>query len=64
MGMRVRAQGKQGGHVKGVTPLKLVGGGGGSGGGGAAGSMTPSGAGSRLLLPLFVRPPKEPDSAL
>ncbi len=46
--------------MKGLTPLKLAG----LGGAGSSGGVsTPAGAGSRLLLPLFVRPPKEPGSA-
>ncbi len=51
------------GAGKAGVQLKGAGGGGGGGGGGAGGTGTP-GAGSRLLLPLFVRPPKEPESAL
>ena len=53
------AQGKHGSATKGVTPLK----GGSVGGLVGGGAGTPRG-GSRLLLPLFTRPPKEPDSAL
>ena len=63
----VRAQGKAGGahgHTKGLgsTPLKIgVLGLGGAGGGGV---LTPGGGARGMLLPLFARPPKEPDSAL
>jgi hypothetical protein len=51
------AGGKQAAQVKGVTPMKTGGGGGGSGAGGGA-------SGGRGLLPLFIRPPKEHESAL